>query len=384
MSAWAKQLAKQVKKHGKRNASWYCEWNEPNGTRRTKSCGPGLDGKRLADQMAERIKSQLNLGTYESDKKSNKTWVEFRQEYEATGARKLSVRGREEVIRSLNHFERHVKPKLLRSIDKSMVDQFAAKRIKDRGRNPGSTASPATINKDLRNLRTVLNFAFDLEYIDRVPKFTMEREPEKLPQFVTSEHFAAIYGACDAARSPGKTPSVFWRGLVTTAYMTGWRIGELLALKWEDVNLEAGTAITRHRDNKGKRDELVGLHPVVVEHLRPLRSFSPEVFGWEKSRRCLYDEFWRIQEAAGIWLPCPDAGDLTHGECTPGCHRYGFHDERRGFATANAENMTREALQALMRHRSASTTARYINYAAQLNPAVANLHVPTVLKSHVG
>ena len=46
----------------------------------------------------------------------------------------------------------------------------------------------------------------------------------------------------------------------------------------------------------------------------------------------------------------------------------------------NAPNMTREALQALMRHQSADTTDRYINMAMQLNPAVESLHVPAILR----
>jgi hypothetical protein len=33
-----------------------------------------------------------------------------------------------------------------------------------------------------------------------------------------------------------------------------------------------------------------------------------------------------------------------------------------------------------MRHRSSLTTERYINFARQMNPAVANLHVSDVLK----
>ena len=64
------------------------------------------------------------------------------------------------------------------------------------------------------------------------------------------------------------------------AQMTGWRIGELLALKWCDVNLEEGFAITRHRDNKGHRDDKVPLHDVVVEHLQAIKTFSECVFPW--------------------------------------------------------------------------------------------------------
>jgi len=147
-----------------------------------------------------------------------------------------------------------------------------------------------------------------------------------------------------------------------------------------DVDLDAAEAITRHADNKGNRDEKVALHPVVIDHLRTLQSFDERVFPWELSRRPLYDEFARIQDAAGIHLSCPDAGDPNHGECTAACHRYSFHDERRSFATLNAEHMTRETLQQLMRHRDPNTTDRYINYARQIKPAVAQLHVPEILR----
>jgi integrase len=171
--------------------------------------------------------------------------------------------------------------------------------------------------------------------------------------------------------------------------MTGWRIGEILALRWTDVDLDKGHAITRHTDNKGKRDEITPLHPVVIEHLKKIRAFHPNAFPWEHHRRTLDVEFAAIQDAAGIDLPCPATGkrrgeEWQEGdahECTDACHRYGFHDERRAFATMNAMSMTREALQALMRHKQAETTARYINMARQLNPALAALHVPEVLKA---
>jgi integrase len=53
---------------------------------------------------------------------------------------------------------------------------------------------------------------------------------------------------------------------------------------------------------------------------------------------------------------------------------------RRAFATLNAEKLTPDALHALMQHRSYSTTQRYINVVRQLDTAVAQLHVPEVLK----
>jgi len=83
----------------------------------------------------------------------------------------------------------------------------------------------------------------------------------------------------------------------------------------------------------------------------------------------------RIQAAAGIHLPCAE-----EHEHTDACHRYWFHDLRRAFATLNADRLTGDALQKLMRHRSYSTTQRYINLSTQLQEAVKVLHVPDVLK----
>jgi integrase len=123
----------------------------------------------------------------------------------------------------------------------------------------------------------------------------------------------------------------------------------------------SGTAITRADDNKASRDDLVPLHPIVVEHLSRIITFEPVVFPWYHHRRTLDVQFHRIQEAAGIHLQCNE----DH-ECTDACHFYGFHDLRRAFATVNAETLPADVLQSLMRHKSYTTTQRYINMAGQL------------------
>jgi integrase len=160
--------------------------------------------------------------------------------------------------------------------------------------------------------------------------------------------------------------------------MTGWRIGDFLGLRREDLDLDGGTAVTRGQDNKRKRDERVKLHPVVLEQLKKLARFDCHVFPWNHDRRTLDEVFRRIQQAAGIHLPC--RGEHVH---TPACHAHGFHDLRRAFATMNADKLSADALQALMRHKSYQTTQVYINMTRQLDAAVASLHVPDVLRSNV-
>jgi integrase len=258
--------------------------------------------------------------------------------------------------------------------------EFIAERRKARGKKPGSRISPATINRDLRHVKAALRTAAEWGCLERVPKVKFETEPKTLPRYITPEHFAAIYAERKSATLPNEMhvpASEWWQGLLVFAQMTGWRIGEILSLEWADVDLGTGCAITRAENNKGKRTETVALHPVVIDHIRPLKTFHDNVFPWEHELSKLYDQFAAIQDAAAIKLPCRI--EREH-ECTDACHRYGFHDERRAFATMNAANMTREALQALMRHQSSLTTERYINFARQMAPAVANLHVPEVLK----
>jgi integrase len=206
----------------------------------------------------------------------------------------------------------------------------------------------------------------------------MIREPKYLPTYVTGDHFAAIYQACDVARMPEDLPNIaaadWWRALLVMGYMTGWRISDMLALRRDNLDLETGTARSLAEDNKGKREELVKLHSVVIERLRKLAGFGPHISPWNHDKRTLWSEFARIQEAAGIHLPCHE--EHEHGRY---CYLYGFHDLRRAFATMNADKLTPDALQALMRHKSYLTTQRYINMARQMDAAVASLHVPDVL-----
>jgi integrase len=373
---WVYQDDKQVKKHGAKAASWYVGFYDPDGKRRCQSCGAGARGKKLAGQLARKLSAQLITGTYQS--KDRKTWAEFREEYEAKIVEGLGINTRRQVLNALNHFERIIKPKKASAVRTQTIDTFRAKRRSEAGKKAESIVSRATINKELRHLRAALRKARKWGYLAEAPDFEFEKEAQELPVFVTPAHFAAIYKACDVAKLPsgqGYSPVDWWRALIVMAYMTGWRISELLGLHRDDVNLEKGEAVTRADANKGKRDEAVKLHPVVIQHLRKLTGFSPTMFPWYRSQWALMQEFAGIQEQAGVHLPCH--GKHVH---TRHCHVYGFHDFRRAFATMNADRLTADALQALMRHKSYQTTQKYINLARQLDSAVDGLHVPEVLQ----
>jgi integrase len=375
--AWIFQRPAQVAKHGEAGASWYVGWYEPNGRRMAESFGPGPRNKKKAEARKRHIEAELMTGTYQL--KTRTTWEEFRHQYRETVLAGKAVRTRDEAETCLDHFERVVKPKNMLGITTEHVDRYVAARRQEPGKKKGECVSPATINKELRHVKAALAKAKKWKMLRELPDFDFERQVQKLPTYMTPEHFAAVYAACGQAKLPrdlqGATAADWWRGVLVTGYMTGWRIGDMLALRRDDLDLDAGTAVTRGEDNKGKRDERVELHPAVVGHLKRLAGFGPLVFPWDYHRRTLDTEWHRIQEAAGVHLPC----HAKH-EHTDACHVYGFHDLRRAFATQNAQALGGDVLQAMMRHKSYETTKVYINLAPQMTGAAAKLHVPEVLR----
>jgi integrase len=376
---WIFQIKKELIEKGNAEASWYVGWYDLHGKRHSESCGPGSRGKNQAEKRLRRLQSELDMGVHKPT--SKKSWKDFRKEYEEQVLSRLAVSSQVAVKNALATFERLASPAKVDSITTQMIDAFVAVRFKERGKNPGSIISPATVNKDLRHIKVALRKAHEWGYLQTLPKIHMLRESEKIPRFVIAEHFELIYvTACEQAIHPqmegqAYTAADWWRALVVTAYMTGLRIKEIMSIRRDDVDFQAGQMITRAKDNKGKRDERIPLHPVVAEHLKVLTGEGRLLFRWGRNYILLWDEFRRIQTLAGIHVPCSE--DHPH---TAACHLYGFHDFRRAFATVNAPRMKAETLQKLMRHKSYKTTLGYINLASQVDEAVANMPVPKILR----
>jgi integrase len=343
--------------------------------------------KKVAKELAEKIEKdaeRISVGlqplfpdqtsAYLTMYRVGRSWEEFREEYRLRILTGLASKTLIEASTSLDHFERIIKPKLVSEIRPETIAHFISERRKEPGKNKGSHLQAASINKGLRHLKAALRVAHDWGYLSTVPKIRMEREPQKLPSFVTPEHFTAIYKACDAARWPEDQPyppGTWWKALLVFIAATGWRIGATLAMYRIDLDLTHTLVISRHSGNKGKRDQRVPLHPLAIEHLQTLIGESERMFPWNHHRRNLDIEWHRIQKAAGINLICRE-----EHEHTPACNYYGFHDLRRMFATMNANQLTAEQLQNIMQHKDYQTTQRYIAMGPQLQGVTTKLYIP--------
>ncbi len=264
MRAWIFQDPKQLAKHGDEACPWSVGWYDPEGAKRQKT----FKKKKAADAYQRKIEGQLAAGTYEGN--GRKSWKKSIEEWHEKIGGGMLPQSHRCMLDAINHFERIINPRRVTAIKTKTINDYTTKRKQEQGKKKGSTVSPATVNKELRHLRAVLGVAVDWEYLPKVPKFKMLKEPEKLVQYITPEDFAAIYEACGVATRPDSpvfAPEDWWKALLSFMYVTGWRVSEPLALRWDDVSLDNATAITRAEDNKGKRDDQVPLHPVVVDHL---------------------------------------------------------------------------------------------------------------------
>ncbi len=91
------------------------------------------------------------------------------------------------------------------------------------------------------------------------------REPEKEIRVLSPEEVGKLLDAC---------PSLRWRAFIALAVTTGMRRGELLALRWEDVDLEAGTVWVRNTEShltKSRKNRVLGLLPEAAALLGQLR-----------------------------------------------------------------------------------------------------------------
>ena len=348
-----------------RGDRWYACWTDTAGKQKSKACGKGSTGKATAEQVSETMQAKLTLGIYEEDSKP-KTWKDFCDLYADKKLSRLRGSSQSAASADIKNFERIANPATVQQIDEMLIDEYISIRSREPGRK-GDSISPATVNKELRTVRAMLNAARRWKIIRDVPEIEFLRCDQEEPEFISSAEFSKLYHACRQSSLPEPMLNVSaedaWKGLLVFIYMTGWRISQTLALEWGDLDTDSGLIFSPASRNKGRRDVSCQLHPIVLEHLGPLQaSFANHIFFAPDCSKKLYPEFHRIQRIAGI--------KPNHRDC------YGFHDLRRGFASENAASLDLFELQQLMQHRTLSTTKKYAAMGHRHDSSSKKLHVP--------
>lgn len=224
------------------------------------------------------------------------------------------------------------------------IEAFKAKKLAE-------GQSRKSVNNHLTVLRKLLNLAAEWGELPHAPKVKGLKVAHDEIEFLTFEETPRFIQAA--------APE--WRVFLVTALKTGLRVGELLALKWEDVDLVAGRLVVRRTlwhalegTPKGGRSREVPLSDDAVATLQAHRHLrGPYVFCEVDGRRLNHN---RVK--AVVPRTCARAGLAKRLTTHDLRHTFASHLVMRGVAL--------KAVQELLGHATIDMTMRY----AHLSPDV--------------
>jgi len=153
----------------------------------------------------------------------------------------------EEDKAKLRWLQPFLRTKYLDSIDREQIGELA--RIK------AEQSSPATANRYLALIRAILRkAAFEWEWIDRVPKVKLYREPKRRIRWATAEQIQTLLRELPPHQVD----------IVLFALSTGLRQSNVLKLEWSQVDLERRVAWVHADQAKGRRPIHVSLNSTAL------------------------------------------------------------------------------------------------------------------------
>lgn len=148
----------------------------------------------------------------------------------------------------------------LASITPEQIENYKLER--------GKRVSNSSVNRDLATLKHALNLAVKWGYLNGSPAKAVSklREPRGRVRYLTKEEADRLIGSCSGTLRP----------IVLTALHTGMRLGEILNLDWEDVDLERRQI--RIVDAKNGDFRVVPINGILYNNLSSLNGREGRVF----------------------------------------------------------------------------------------------------------
>lgn len=216
-----------------RNGKWYIDYYYE-GVRRREIVGPVLvTTKRIAEQALAIRKAEIAQGRFQFTQKNHdlkmKEYIERYWEWA-----KCNQRHPEKWTRVyLNHFLEYFRDKRLSQITPKDIEEYKILRSKE--------IKPSTINRELACLKRMYSLAVNWGYANSNPvkKVKFFREDTTKERILTlEEETKLILACCDHVLQ-----------IVVVALNTGMRIGEILNLEWNQLDLKNRVIIVEHTKN---------------------------------------------------------------------------------------------------------------------------------------
>jgi len=210
--------------------------------------------------------------------------------------------------------------------------------------------SPISINATIIGVRFFLENT--LERPELVRKVRPVRVEQKLPVILSRDEVARLIEAA---------PNLKYRTILSVAYGTGLRAGEIVVLKSTDIDSER--MVLRVQQGKGHKDRYAVLPPLLLERLRDWWRFA-------KPMGLVRDGGWLFPGQNPINPLCPrQLNRAIHAAAQAAGidKRVSMHTLRHCFATHLLEQKEDiRVIQVLLGHKKLNTTAHYTQVAAEV------------------
>ena len=172
------------------------------------------------------------------------------------------------------------------------LEKFRKQRLTEISERKGRPVKPSTVNRDVANLRAMLNKALDHSKIESnlIRRIKQLEENNVRERVLSPEEFETLYLHCPASL----------KGLVLIAYYLPMRQAEIMNLTWQEIDLKTGFIRLGGERTKNKTGRVIPLHPRIVDFFKsfPRPIHGGYIFG--QSRRFNRKAFNKAVEAAGI------------------------------------------------------------------------------------
>jgi integrase len=304
----------------KNRPGWYVGWYDSTGKQRAKRC----PNKALANRYARNLEHKYNEDLFPDP--VDMPWDRVVGEYLAY---------KEVVTRLVSESLRSIKGTLLRfkalhgpvastRIDQRMINSYIAHRIK---------RSPATVNKDLRNLRAFVRWCKKNRYNGNRFDWEMQKEQKRPVRSLTKKQLENLLIAAKKYQRYGDA----WYLRVMLAISSGIRQGDIEALGIRDIDFESASFCTRNQKTGASMPHR-SLHPAAVTALINYVASLPDGQDALFTDRFTSGKWERIRNNAGL----------------PEFH---FHDLRKSFGSFVAQaGFATSVVQDLLEHSTEKLT----------------------------
>ena len=287
-------MAVIVREKVKGSGEWWIFINH-NKKRKSKKIG----SKKAANSVAKEIEERLASGDLGILKEQAPTIAKYGEKWLDSAHHDWADGTRDNYGSAFTH---HIKP----ALGKKRLDEIGRKEVKAFiGTLKHKDLSKGRIELIVQTLRNIFNEAIDDQLLsanpcDRVGKYNKGRRKGKINPLTTDEVTTMLENA-------HKKLSFTLYSLFLLSVMSGLRIGEILALEWNDFDFDERTVdVTKNWDYirhkmgppKNNKPRKVDLPPVVVDTMHELRTKQKvvtlkEVFADDKGKRLEHKPVYR-------------------------------------------------------------------------------------------